>query len=183
MKNPLWEQHLIIRAQAGDVTAFESLVALHRQAIFSQAIRMLRDWDDAQDAVQETFLKACRALHNFEAGRPMLPWLLRICGNCCVDMIRTRKVAPDTLENHEFSLSDTKANVAEGVESSMGVEDVENAISRLPDRYREIVLMRHFRHMDVNEIACVLNKPEGTIKSWLFRARALLRRDLHLAAS
>jgi len=55
------------------------------------------------------------------------------------------------------------------------------AIERLPDKYKRIIFMRHFKHMDVNEIATALDKPEGTIKSWLFRARALLKKDLHLA--
>ena len=52
------------------------------------------------------------------------------------------------------------------------------AIKRLPWRYRQIIMMRHFEHMDVNEIAVQLHKPEGTIKSWLFRARAMLQKDL-----
>jgi len=55
------------------------------------------------------------------------------------------------------------------------------AVERLPENYRRIVFMRHFRHIDVNEIAQELKKPEGTIKSWLFRARAMLRKDLQVA--
>ena len=55
------------------------------------------------------------------------------------------------------------------------------AIHRLPVKYRKIIFMRHFQHKDVNEIAEELKKPEGTIKSWLFRARALLRKDLRVA--
>jgi RNA polymerase sigma-70 factor (ECF subfamily) len=55
------------------------------------------------------------------------------------------------------------------------------AIGRLPDHYRCIIMMRHFQHKDVMEIAVELDKPEGTIKSWLFRARALLKKDLQLA--
>ncbi len=55
------------------------------------------------------------------------------------------------------------------------------AVSRLPERYRNIITMRHFDHMDVNEIAIALDKPEGTIKSWLYRARALLKKDLSVA--
>jgi MFS family permease len=58
---------------------------------------------------------------------------------------------------------------------------VMEAIGRLPEKYRSIIVMRHFKHMDVNEIAIELNKPEGTIKSWLFRARAILKKDLQVA--
>ncbi|MDI9639665.1 RNA polymerase sigma factor [Kamptonema cortianum] len=176
-----WEDHLVDRAQRGERVAFALLVDLHRPAVVGQAMRMLRDPEDAQDAVQETFLKACKAIQSFQKGRPMLPWLLRICSNCCVDIIRARRAPVESLESHEHALYDQNADVASDLESSWGSQSLRDAIVRLPMRYREIVVMRHYRHMDVNEIAVALGKPEGTIKSWLFRARALLKKDLTTA--
>lgn len=175
---PTWETHLVTRAQAGDTTAFELLAEMHRSAVTGQAMRMLKNSEDAQDAVQETFLKACKAIGTFQAGRPMLPWLMRICSNCCVDMIRARKANTDCIDTYEHALSDDKQDVASLFEKSVGAEIVMDAITNLPEKYREIVLMRHYKHMDVLEIADYLGKPEGTIKSWLFRARALLKKDL-----
>jgi len=180
-KIPGWEEHLVARAQGGEAVAFELLVDMHRPSVFANALRMLRDVEDAHDATQDTFLKACKALHSFESGRPMLPWLLRICTNCCVDLIRSRRAYVENIDDHEYSLADDRVDVGEGVESSIGMDSLFDAIGRLPGRYREIVLMRHCRHMDVNQIAAELGKPEGTIKSWLFRARALLRKDLGMA--
>lgn len=156
----------------------EILVETYRPAVRAQALRMLRDAEDANDATQDTFVKAFRALGSFDADRPFLPWLMRICSNCCVDMIRDRRHSADTIEKHEHALFDASADVESGVESRQDSEVVKDAITRLPDRYREIIVMRHYRHMDVNEIADALNKPEGTVKSWLFRARALLKKDL-----
>lgn len=178
---PGWEDHLIARAKEGESIAFDLLIDLHRGPVLSHAMRMLRDADDAQDAVQDTFVKACRALHSFEAGRPMLPWLLRICSNCCVDIIRARRTLNDSLESHEHALCDKSVNIEEGVASTIGLEEVSDAIDRLPARYREILVLRHFEHMDVLAIAEKLHKPEGTIKSWLFRARKLLSKDLEFA--
>jgi len=165
----------------GEKVAMELLMDMHRPTIMSQAMRILRDVEDASDAVQDTYLKAVRALPNFELGRPLLPWLLRINSNCCVDILRGRRVMVENIDNHEHSLSDSRLDVGEGVESAMGLESIRDAIQRLPVRYREIVMMRHYRHMDVTEIAAELGKPEGTIKSWLFRARALLKQDLQMA--
>lgn len=108
----------------------------------------------------------------------MLPWLMRICSNCCVDIIRTRRNRNENIETYEHALYDEKIDVANDLETSIASETLRAAITRLPKRYREIILMRHYRHLDVNEIAELLGKPEGTIKSWLFRARALLRKDL-----
>ena len=178
---PGWEDHLVARAKVGEPVAFELLIDLHRSSVVSHAMRMLRDSDDAQDAAQDTFVKACRALGTFESGRPMLPWLLRICSNCCVDIIRARRASHDSLESHEHALFDKSVNVEEGVASAMGLAEVSNAIDRLPPRYREILVLRHFEHMDVLAIAERLHKPEGTIKSWLFRARKLLCKDLQFA--
>lgn len=177
-KIPAWEEHLIARAQAGESVAFELLVEMHRPAILAHASRILRDSEDAQDAVQDTFLKACRAIGNFKSGRPMLPWLMRICSNCSVDIIRSRRNRSENIETYEHMLCDDRLDVAGELESSVSSDTLRAAIARLPKRYRDIILMRHYRHMDVNEIAELLGKPEGTIKSWLFRARAMLRKDL-----
>lgn len=176
-----WETHLVLRAQAGESVAFELLADEHRSALHGLAQRMLHDPEDANDAVQDSLIKAFRALHQFQPGRPVLPWLLRICSNCCVDIIRHRKAIPESLDRHEFALQDDSVNVSDSAEIGIQGDAVRAAVNRLPDRYRSIILMRHFRHMEVCEIASALNKPEGTIKSWLFRARARLRKDLQVA--
>lgn len=153
----------------------------YRSQIRGHALRMLRDIEDAEDAVQDTFVKAFRAIKTFEQGRPLLPWLMRICSNCCVDIMRGKRQRTECLDNHEHSICDDRADVEQGVESNLNRDSIKEAVSRLPERYRRIIEMRHYGHMDVNEIASQLNVPEGTIKSWLFRARALLRKDLQVA--
>ena len=177
-----WESHLIVRASEGDPIAFELLTDLYRPVLLSLSMRMLRNSDDANDAVQETFVKALRALKDFDPERPLKPWLCRICTNCCVDSVRTRKREGDSLEGREYMLSTTEG-VDDTAAGSIRQGQVLEAVMRLPDKYREIILMRHFNHMDVTEIAAKLDKPEGTIKSWLFRARALLKKDLYPALS
>lgn len=180
-RNSVWEEQLVLRAQAGDRQAFELLMEEYRPAIKAQAMRMLRDPEDAMDAIQDTMVKACRAIGSFQPGRPMLPWLLRICSNCSVDIIRSRKKSNDQIDNYEYALADQSQDPSADLERSEGAEWVNDAVDRLPRKYREIIVMRHFRQMDVLQIAEALNKPEGTIKSWLFRARALLKKDLSAA--
>jgi RNA polymerase sigma-70 factor (ECF subfamily) len=176
-----WESHLIVRAADGDEVAFELLSDLYRPILTSLAMRMLRNTDDAYDAVQETLVKAYRAIKDFDPERPLKPWLCRICANCCVDAVRSRRREGDSLDQHEYMLADGGSVVDDTAEGSIQQGQVMEAIGRLPDKYQRIILMRHFRHMDVNEIAHELDKPEGTIKSWLFRARAMLKKDLQPA--
>lgn len=176
-----WESHLVRRAAQGETIAFELLIDLYRPTLVSLAMRMLRNTDDAYDAVQETLVKAFRAIKDFDPERPIRPWLCRICANCCVDTVRHRKREGGSLDQHEYMLQDEDAAPHTTVSDGLDREQVIEAVDRLPEKYRKIIFMRHFRHMDVNEIAAALNKPEGTIKSWLFRARAMLKKDLQVA--
>lgn len=172
-----WESHLIVRAAEGDQVAFDLLAELYRPTLMSLSMRMLRNSDDANDVVQETLVKAFRALSDFDPERPLKPWLCRICTNCCVDSVRHRRRDGDSLDQHEYMLADDQ-DVDVSASGSILQSQVVAAVDRLPEKYRKIIMMRHFRHMDVNEIAVELDKPEGTIKSWLFRARAMLKKDL-----
>ncbi|MFZ4507970.1 MAG: RNA polymerase sigma factor [Fimbriimonas sp.] len=176
-----WESHLIVQATEGDPVAYDLLSDLYRPTLTHLAIRMLRNSEDAQDAVQDTLLKAFRALEDFDPSRPLKPWLCRICTNCCVDIIRSRQRESEPLEAYEHSICDPQ-NVALEAEDSILGGHVDEAIRRLPETYRQIVVMRHVNHMEVNEIAAKLDRPEGTIKSWLYRARAILRKDLQFVA-
>jgi len=160
------------------MVAFELLSDIYRPVLMSQAMRMLRNSDDAHDAVQDTMVKAFRAIKDFDPDRPLKPWLSRICQNCCVDAVRLRRRDGDSLDQHEYMLADESQEVDVTATGAIRQSQVVDAIARLPEKYREIIVMRHFRHMDVMEIAEALDKPEGTIKSWLFRARAMLKKDL-----
>lgn len=176
-----WEAHLIQRASLGEGVAFELLADMYRPTLNSLALRMLRNSDDAKDAVQESLVKAFRAIGDFDPERPIKPWLCRICANCCVDSVRSRRRDGEPLEQHEYMLQDPSESLEERATGTLRQRAVVEAIARLPEKYRKIIFMRHFKHMDVNEIAVELNKPEGTIKSWLFRARAMLKKDLQVA--
>ncbi|MBC8064734.1 MAG: sigma-70 family RNA polymerase sigma factor [Chlorobia bacterium] len=178
---PCCEGQLIQRAKRGESVAFELISKLYRPTLNQVAMRIVRNADDANDAVQETMVKAFRAIKDFDPNRPLKPWLCRICANVSIDMVRSRKHESDPLDQHEYMLCDGSESLSSQAEDSIAKELVVEAIGRLPVKYRQIIFLRHFRHMDVNEIADELKAPEGTIKSWLFRARGLLKRDLQMA--
>lgn len=173
-----WEQSQIQRAKSGDYAAFEQLFDSYRTPLYRQALRKLRNADDAQDCVQETALKAFRAIHSVRPDRPIGPWLRCICSNCCCDLLRERRAVCEDLDDHAHYLSDAEADVAACAEEDLEAEVVTAAIKRIPPKYAQILMWRHYEDLDVLEIARRLNRPEGTVKSWLFRARALLRHEL-----
>ena len=99
-----WESHLVLRAAGGDEEAFRSLCDTHRPALEAVSHRMLRNPEDAKDAVQETLLKAFRAIGEFDSELPLRPWLCRICANCCIDTVRGRRRDGERLDAHEAYL-------------------------------------------------------------------------------
>jgi len=177
----LTERELVIRAARGCPLAFSELDRRCRPALQLQARRMLHNVEDADDAVQEALVKAFKSLDHFDSARPLRPWLACICRNCCLDLIRDRARLPGQLAegaDPADPAADCAALAAEAQELETAVQQ---ALFRLPSRYRRIMLLRHVNEQDVLQIAQEMRAPEGTVKSWLFRGRELLRNDKALS--
>jgi RNA polymerase sigma-70 factor (ECF subfamily) len=171
------ERDLVAKAAAGSREAFDSLVDLHYQAVYAHAYRILRNSDDASDATQTAFVKALRSIAEFDVERPMRPWLYRICGNVCIDLARARHRTNESIDKHAYML-ESEDDLEGSAEQNDLREKILKAIMNLPEKYRRILILRHYEQMAVEEIAEALDAPEGTIKSWLFRARAMLKKEL-----
>ncbi|MEO7454136.1 MAG: RNA polymerase sigma factor [Fimbriimonadales bacterium] len=172
-----FERDLVTKAAAGSREAFDALVDQHYQAVYAHAYRILRNSDDASDATQTTFVKALRSIAEFDVTRPMRPWLYRICGNVCIDLARGRHRSNEPIDKHAYMLESSDDLVGSAEQNDLR-EKILKAIMNLPEKYRRILILRHYEQMAVEEIAEALDAPEGTIKSWLFRARAMLKKEL-----
>jgi RNA polymerase sigma-70 factor (ECF subfamily) len=172
------EETLVLRAQRGDFAAFENLFEGYRKTLTTQAYRKLRNTDDANDAVQETAINAFRSIQSFDAARPILPWFRRICSNCCIDQVRRHRVKTENVEDYSHHLDDPDQDTYADVESEWMSQTILQCLTRLPAHYAEILRWRHVDDLEVSEIARRLDRPEGTVKSWLFRGRSLLRREM-----
>ena len=171
------ERVLVTKAASGCRESFDSLVDLHYEAVYAHAYRILRNGDDASDATQTTFVKALRSIAEFDVTRPMRPWLYRICGNVCIDVARGRHRSNESIDKHAYMLESNDDLVGSAEQNDLR-EKILRAIMNLPEKYRRILILRHYEQMAVEEIAEALDAPEGTIKSWLFRARAMLKKEL-----
>ncbi|MDR1061705.1 MAG: sigma-70 family RNA polymerase sigma factor [Clostridiales bacterium] len=176
------------QALCGDLGAFEALVLKYEKMVFSISYRMLLDRDEAQDAAQETFLKAFRALPSFKGGSKFATWLYRIAANACLDLLRKRKsyseLSLDAQAEDEdgarggFDVADGAADIEAAIESREFKALVREAVDGLPDAHRAIIVMRDFQDMEYADIADALGCPEGTVKSRINRARGRLKRIL-----
>lgn len=139
-----------------------------------EARRLLRDHDDAEDAVQEALARAWRKRHTCRTPEKPLPWVLQITRNEAFRLMHRRRDAPDA------DFGDTQGDPAvtpSGDDFVAGV-DVRRAVSRLAREDRVLLHLRYGVDLKQNSIADLLDTPEGTIKVRLYRARERLRRDL-----
>lgn len=153
----------------GDLRAFESLYALHCTRMKSLAFHLLGSRADAEDSVQETFLKVYRAARTFEGHSSLSTWIYRILLNSCYDVIRKRqRLAESAAPTTEFPSDSTlPLKIA-----------IERALNLIGDRQRLVFLMFEVEGLKHSEIAAILEVPEGTSRSWLFEAKSRLKRLL-----
>lgn len=179
------ELALIERARAGEQDAFESIVRAYEKILYNLALRTLQSREDAADAVQETFLKAFRALPDFRGESKLSVWLYRIANNVCMDMLRSRKDAGSLTDEegaeNETALSDGRFDPVAILERKDLRDRVYAAIRKLPPEFRQPLLLRAFGELSYAEIGAALSLDQGTVKSRIFRARkgicALLSED------
>ena len=184
------ERPLIDAAKNGDAQAFESLLLKSQQKLFSLAVGMLHDRDDAKDAVQDTWIKAYKKIQDFQANASFGTWLYRICVNVCIDKQRSQKrrkkvdmdnIAPlSTDENNLY----TQVDVAPNVTGSNPVQNltnqelgdkIQNGLKGLSEDHRAVLLLREVDGMSYDEISEALEIPKGTVMSRLYHARRNLQ--------
>lgn len=158
---------LVARCLAGHQTAMVELVSRYTCLVFGLCYRMLGHRQDAEDAAQETFMRALKSLHHWDATRSFEPWLLAIAGNRCRTALanRKRKPTPDVLVE---SPADTRPQFAE---KEWLAEDVQWALQQLRPEYRQAFVLFHEQYQGYGQIAEILDVPLGTVKTWVYRAR------------
>jgi len=170
---------LVTGAQAGDTAAFGELVRRYQQAAFRTAYLVVRDAASAEDVTQEGFVRAYQAIRTFRPGDPFRPWVLRIVTNLALNEVRGRGRRAGLLERvgvlhrREFESVPAPEAVALATERQ---RQLWRAISELPEDDRLVLYLRYFVELQEKEIALVIGKAPGTVKSRLHRSGERLRR-------
>lgn len=164
------EDHaLIARCLAGDTAAFEPIVERYQRVLFTVAVRMLGDSDEAADATQNAFVNAYRKLQTFDPKRRFFSWIYRILVNECLNDRRGRRLYEPL--SPELAASGTPADLLEADERRRSVQA---AVLALPAEYRQVVILRHFTGLSYDEIAEATGLPAKTVKSRLHTAKERL---------
>lgn len=172
----------VARARAGDREAFRFLVERHSRNVFRLAFRMTRSEEDAEDVVQETFLKAYRNLHRFGGQSEFSTWLHSIAAHCALDLLRRRAHSQaQTRPLEAEAIQAAVANEATPERAAYGSEigrEVARSLEHLSVMERTAFVLRHFEGRTIAEIGRTLGVRSGAAKNCVFRAVAKLRQDL-----
>jgi RNA polymerase sigma-70 factor (ECF subfamily) len=180
------EQDLIARATRHDEAAIRTIVRQNNRRLFRVARAILKDDWEAEDAVQEAYVRAFSRLHEFEGRSALSTWLTRIVVNEALGRLRKRRPAADFADVEQFDngqlvpfpLATPQLDPERAMAQSQLNNVLEKAIDALPDVYRVVLVARVIEEMSVEETAELFDLKPETVKTRLHRARALLRRQL-----
>jgi len=175
------DDQLIDQVLAGDTGSFEELVGRYRNQVFNFILRLLGSRDDAEDILQDTFMKVYQSLPRYQKRARFASFLFTIAHNLSMNRINYRKRSLLKLETLSQS-SDTKSTMDRTPDAELREDEisivVHRAIDKLPPKYRAALVLSEFEGFSYKQIGQVLNCSVGTVKSRIFRARDLLRGHL-----
>lgn len=165
---------LAVRCQLGERAAFDELIARWHKPLWRYLSRLAGDDDDARDLVQETWLRVFRGIARLREPAKLRPWLFGIARRAAVDRLRAlyARVESSDAEIEQLAAPEDDVNLEEEIET------LEQELAKLPIVEREALTLYYLQELSLEEIAEVVGVPTGTVKSRLFRARKLLRREL-----
>jgi RNA polymerase sigma-70 factor (ECF subfamily) len=186
-KPVLDEDYFVVQRVLGGQTADYKILQKKYQKIIASLIRrMVQNPDDVDDLTQETFIKAYNALKSFQPEYQFSRWLYRIASNTCIDFLRKKRLNIISIDQPvmgsegemQFEIPDADSPPDLSMISAERTKILKEALDELPEKYREIVRLRHEEELDYQQIADMLELPLGTVKAHLFRARKLLYKKL-----
>ncbi len=176
----------IKNALKGDQTAYRTILKKYHDQVYNLLYRMVHDKDEVEDLTQEAFIKAFNSLKNFNEEFAFSTWLYKIATNNCIDYIRKKKLATFSIDKpleskdgeYSFEIPDSTYEPDKTLIAGQRSKILEDAVNALPEKYRQVILMRHTEDKDYQEIADELKLPLGTVKAHIFRAREILYKRL-----
>lgn len=176
---------LVARAAAGEGDCFDVLVERYHRPIANFIFRMVNNYETALDLSQEVFIKVYGSLGRYNPEFKFSTWIYKIASNTAIDHLRKQSVIISPLyavsgddEEFELPIPAKGPSPERALERTERRAQIEEAISKLPHRYRELIVLRHVSELSYDEIAEVTGLPLGTVKNRIFRAREAMRKHL-----
>ena len=176
------DQELISKVKAGEMAAFDELMRRYQKRVYFLALKMVRDHDSADDAVQDAFVKAYYGINRFKEDRPFYPWIYRIAMNVCINQLNRRKRQVRFPGDIEMPAGLASESAYSNPEKSLAEDETRarllRALDSLPPLQKAVLVLRAQENLSYEEISSMLKIPKGTVMSRLSRARDKLKEAL-----
>lgn len=182
------DQSVLQEAQMGDLNAFSAIVEAYENRLYTLSFRFLCDGTEAEDAVQETFLRVYVNLPRYDGKHKFTTWLYRIATNVCIDRLRRRKhersldaqqaEGEDSLYDLHDRLASESMTPEQALMRSETCNEVQRALADLPPAYKSVIILRYIEDMSLQEISDILHVPITTVKTRIHRGREAMKQML-----
>ncbi len=169
------DNYWIRSVKNGNKNDFSHLVRRYKDPIYYFVLRMVQNEEDAMDLAQETFIKAYNKLEMFRVEYSFKNWLFSIASHHTIDFLRKKKRMKET-DLLEIDTDKPYVSHVDTLVMDERMARLSQGINQLSDNYRMVILLKHKEELRINEIATIMDIPQGTVKVWLHRARARLRK-------
>jgi RNA polymerase sigma-70 factor (ECF subfamily) len=163
--SPAQEKAIISEVRSGDAEQYRALVERYHQGLIQHLYNLLHDGDLAEDVAQEAFIRAYTKLDQYDERYAFSTWLYKIADNLAF--------------RHLKQLPDEGPTLPEQVERAFTKETVRQALERLPLGYRQVIILCYWDECSYEDMAVIMDRPIGTIRTWLYRAKEELRKELY----
>jgi RNA polymerase sigma-70 factor (ECF subfamily) len=174
------EKDLIQQTQEGNHRAFEHLVLKYKNEVYTLALRMIQNTEEAEETAQDVFLQVYKSIHQFRGDSKFSTWLFRITYNLSINKIKSLKNKPLAIDLSKYDkhLYHNELSGLEKMQKDEAMRFIYKAIEKLPEQERFIISLYYFDELSLKEIAEVVGIKEGNVKIKLYRSRAFLYEEL-----
>ncbi|HOE65496.1 MAG TPA: RNA polymerase sigma factor [Candidatus Hydrogenedentes bacterium] len=166
------DAQLVTRAKEGDAAAFSSLILRHQRIVYNLAFRFMRNATQAEDMAQEAFLKAFRLLEGFRGDSSFSTWLYRVtCSVCLTELDRRKRRGEVDLQPIHDRAETIRSSHADADEAEL----IRRCVTKLPEKYAQVLTLYYLQEIPYEDLAKIMGAPQGTLKTWMHRARNCLR--------
>ena len=182
----LEDDEWVVQAASGSQKAYKKLMDKYQRPLYFHVYRMVKDKEQVEDLVQEAFMKAFKNLDSYNTDYAFSTWLYRITTNHTIDYLRKKKLPTTSIDkpvktrdgDMQMEIADESEPADRAILRKERKKIVTHAIENLPEKYRQVIEMRHIEELSYQEISEQLDLPLGTVKAHIFRAREMLYKAL-----
>lgn len=172
---------IIKKIKKGKVNYYERIIAKYDKSLYSYIFSLVKEKYLAEDLLQETFIKIYKNLDKYDIGKNFSAWIITIARNTVYDYSKKKKIKTlNILEEKDCYIQETNNDPSRILEEKEKIEILDKLVNKLPEKYRDIIILKYFDELKYHEIAEVLNTDDAKVKWKLYEARELLIREMNV---